>query len=300
MEKIDLNKVRTFYYVAIEGSYEKASMHLGIKSSCISKQISYLENMLKIKLFKRSHRSLVLTEESHELFKSAQILMGQAEKIEEMSNIENKEKEDNTIRIVTTTGAASLLLVQKLKHFVDLYPQYKLRIITSDEKVDLLNHYSDVAILPNVDANQNIMQKKLFTVHIRLFASRAYLDKFGIPKNVDDLDNHRLISFYHNEIGHRGDVDWHLKLGVKGKKYRTPHFVINSAVGSYEAALQGIGIVSMAEEFPYIQNLVKILPDEGVDIPVYLAIHIQKRYLSKVIALEKFFMSTENIKDFIS
>ena len=294
MEKIDLNKLRTFYYVAIEGSYEKASVYLGVKSSCISKQITYLENTLKIKLFKRTNRSLVLTEESLELFNSAKIVMGQVEKIEEMSDIDNKEMEDNTIRIVTTTGVTSLWLVRKLKSFANLYPQYKLKILVSDEKIDVLNHFSDVAILPNVSFHENVVHKKLFTFHSRLFASKAYLNQCGVPNNLDDLDNHRLIGFYHSEIGYRGNVDWHLKLGVKDKKYRVPHLVINSAVGQYEAAVQGMGIVAIAEEFQYNNlNLVRVFPEEEVEIPVYLAIHVQKSYLSKVIALENFFVSSD-------
>lgn len=300
MEKIDLNKLKTFYHVALEGSYQKASVYLGIKSSYISKHITSLENIFKFKLFKRSHRSLVLTEKGQELFQSVQIMMNQVEKIEEISNFDSED--DDTIRIVTTAGVTNLWLIRKLSDFITLYPKYKLRIIAIDEKIDIVNHFADVAILPKIDPNPNVVQRKLFTFHAKLFAAKKYLDKFGVPKTPEDLDHHRLISYYHNEVGHRGDLDWHLKLGAKNKIPRIPFLVINSAIGLYEAAVQGLGIVVITEEFPYFKrrleagfddfDLIKVLPDEGVEIPIYFATHHQKLTLSKVAALEKFFKST--------
>ncbi len=290
MEKVDINKLRTFYYVALEGSYQKASVHLGIKSSYISKQITALEENYKFKLFKRSHRSLVLTEVGQEFLKSVQVIMQQIEKMDESFSNIDREDDDDVIRIVTTTGVTNLWLIRKLKEFIQFYPKYTFRIITSNEKIDVSDHFADIAILPMIDQNPNVIQRKLFTFHTKLFASKEYLEKFGIPKTPEDLDNHRLISFYHNEAGHRGNVDWHLKIGTKNK-IRVPYLVINSAIGLFEAAVQGMGMIVISEEFPYNSpTLVKVLPDEGVEIPVYFATHLQKMSLSKVSALEKFFI----------
>lgn len=286
---MDLNKLKTFYYVALEGSYQKASMHLGIKSSYISKHITSLEDSLKIKLFKRSHRSLVLTEAGDEFLKSVQIIMHQIRKIEEISNLDIDE-EDDVIRIVTTTGVTKLLLIRRLNEFILLYPKYKIRVIAVEEKIDVSNHYSDVAILPKIDPHPNIVLKRLYTLHSRLFASTKYLVKYGVPKKPEDLDHHNLISFYHNEIGYRGDVDWHLRIGTKNNVPRVPSFVINSAIGQFEAVKRGVGILAIPEEFPYLNepSIVKVLPNEGVDIPVYFATHIDKMRLRKVMALENF------------
>ncbi len=289
MEKVDLNKLTTFYYVAMEGSYQKASVHLGIKPPYISKQITSLEESFKCKLFKRSHRSLILTEAGEKYLKSAQIIVEQIKQLEEISNPDNQE-EDETIRIVTTTGVTNLWLVRKLKNFLELHPNYKLRIITTDEKIDLTHHFADIAILPKIDLHPNVIHKKLFSFNIKLYASREYLEKFGIPKKAADLDQHRLISFYHNEAGHRGNVDWHLTLGSKNKPPRVPVLVINSAIALFEAATQGVGILAISEEFPYIgsTSLVKVLPDEGVSVPVYFATTIQKLHLKKVSIIEGF------------
>lgn len=290
MEKVDLNKLNTFYHVAMEGSYQKASIHLGIKPPYISKQITALEDSFKCKLFKRSHRSLILTEEGEKFLKYAQIIIEQMKRMEEIAN-PDKNEEDETIRIVTTTGVTNLWLVRKVKSFLELFPNYKLRIMTTDDKIDLTNHFADIAILPKIDSNPNIVHRKLFNCNLKLYASQQYLEKFGIPEKPEDLDRHRLISFYHNEMGHRGNVDWHLTLGTQNKKPRIPFLVINSAIGQFEAATQGLGIIAISDEFPYISaaTLEKVLPNEGVTVPVYFATTLQKLHLHKVEVLESFF-----------
>lgn len=298
---MDLNRLKTFYYVALEGSYQKASTHLGIKSSYISKHITSLEDLLKIKLFKRSHRSLILSEQGEEFFKSVQIVMQQIEKIEAISKI-GTEEEDDTIRIVTTTGVTNLVVIRRLNEFMMQYPKYKIRVLAVEEKIDFSTHFADVAILPKINPNPNIMQKKLYTLHSRLFASTKYLVKFGVPQNVEDLDNHRLISFYHNEAGYRGDVDWHLKIGAKLGVPREPYLVINSAIGQFEALRKGVGILAIPEEFPYLNepHIVKVLPDEGVDIPIYFATHTNKMHFAKIAALDNFFTQLAKKTNFLT
>ncbi|HXH54588.1 MAG TPA: LysR family transcriptional regulator [Gammaproteobacteria bacterium] len=295
---MDINKLKTFYFVAIEGSYQKASVYLGVKTPYISKHITALENSLQFKLFKRSNHSLILTEKGQDLLKSVQVIMSQIEKIEEIANFDNSD--DNIIRIVTTTGVTNLWLLRKLKEFSKLYPKYKFRIIAIDEKIDVSTHYADIAILPKIDPDPNIVQRKLFTFHTKLFASKEYLEQFGTPKIPADLDTHRLISYYHNEMGYRGDVDWHLKLGVKNGLARMPYLVINSAIGLYEALISGMGIVSVTQEYPYIgldsknlpinhECLVNILPKESAEIPICFSAQLLKMKLPKVMALDQFF-----------
>lgn len=292
---MDLNKLKTFYYVAIEGSYQKASVHLGIKPSFISKQITGLEENYQTKLFKRSHRSLILTEQGKEFLKAVQVIIDQLELVDQLAKTDKRE-EDDIIRIVTTTGVTNLWLVQKLKGFIKLYPKYKFRIIAVEEKVDFASHFADIGILPKIDPHSDVIQRKLFTCYSRLYASKKYLKEFGVPETANDLDNHRLISYYHNEAGHRGNVDWHLTLGVKNKRPRVPFLVINSAMAQLEAAAQGYGILAVCKELLYDRvNLVKVLPKEGVAIPVHLALHVHKRNLTKVVLMEKFF--TKEIKE---
>jgi DNA-binding transcriptional LysR family regulator len=67
---MDWDKLKIFHTVAEASSFTKASTILNLSQSAISRQIQSLENELKIKLFERHARGLVLTNNGEYLFKS--------------------------------------------------------------------------------------------------------------------------------------------------------------------------------------------------------------------------------------
>ena len=48
---------------------------------------------------------------------------------------------------------------------------------------------------------------KLFTVHHHLYASAEYLKKNGIPKSIEDLDKHKIVTFG-QAPGYLTTVNW--------------------------------------------------------------------------------------------
>lgn len=68
IEKISLNSLRFFYYVAEHNSVTLASQKLFVTQSAVSKQIKNLEYALGIPLFNRVNKKLVLTANGNLLF----------------------------------------------------------------------------------------------------------------------------------------------------------------------------------------------------------------------------------------
>ena len=68
---MDWDKLKIFHTVAEASSFTKASTILNLSQSAISRQIQGLEGDLKVQLFERHARGLVLTENGEYLFKSA-------------------------------------------------------------------------------------------------------------------------------------------------------------------------------------------------------------------------------------
>ena len=68
---MDWDKLKIFHTVAEATSFTKASTILNLSQSAISRQIQALESDLKIQLFERHARGLVLTENGEYLYKSA-------------------------------------------------------------------------------------------------------------------------------------------------------------------------------------------------------------------------------------
>ena len=60
---MDLDKLRVFHAVAHAGSFTHAGEQLALSQSAVSRQISTLEEDLKVPLFTRHARGLILTEQ---------------------------------------------------------------------------------------------------------------------------------------------------------------------------------------------------------------------------------------------
>ena len=69
-KRMDWDRLRIFLLVANEGSLTDASKRLNLSQSSISRQIKKLEDSLKVVLFHRHPRGLLLTEQGELLFKS--------------------------------------------------------------------------------------------------------------------------------------------------------------------------------------------------------------------------------------
>ena len=259
---IDIEKLRSFYYVIREGSLLKAAGVLEKNHTTLSKHLTELEETYNVKLFVRKRKRLELTDKGKELFTLAQSTIPSLEN--GALEILEPKAQPNTLRILTTTGIIGVWLIAKVKLLINEFPDIKIAIITTNADIDFEASKADIGILTK-QPSHGLSQKKIRTLHTQLFASPEYLEKYGYPKDIEDLKNHKLISFYSDFEGNIGNVDWHLKRGLPDHSMRESHLSINSGFLLFEAACQGLGIMTLGEEFEYIQksNLMRIFPNES-------------------------------------
>lgn len=268
---MNLEKLRIFFHVAREGSLKKVSSYMDLTPPSISKYIADLEKTLGYSLFFRKKRGLELTEKGHLLYESCADSILTLEGCLQNS-LAKKKSPLKELSIVTTNGALSILLTRIICDFLDFNPDVNIKLMTTNENIDFKASKADVGVLPKSYTQEGIHYKKLITFHSKLFASKEYLEKYGRPKDIKDLANHRLISFYTEFPGNRGNVDWHLTRSTDKNDFRRSCFAVDSAVCQWEAAKKGLGIFPIAREFPYISEsgLEEILENEaGTVFDVY-------------------------------
>lgn len=282
---IDIEKLRSFYYVIKEGSLLKAAAVLEKNHTTLSKHLTDLEETYNVKLFTRKRKRIELTEKGEELFKVAQ---------NTIPNLENRAAEilapkaqPLRLRILTTTGVIGVWLIRKVKILCEEFPDLRVAIITTNMDIDFEASKADVGVLHKQNT-PGLSQKKLRTIHLSLYASKDYIEKNGKPKTIDDLSNHQIISFYSDYEGNLGNIDWHLKRNLPDHSLRESYLSVNSGILLFEAGCQGLGVIPMMDEFEYLEgsNLEKILPEEkGPAIDLYYVFRsdvvltkIQKRF----------------------
>lgn len=191
---LDWSKLRVFHAAAEAGSFTHAAETLHLSQSAISRQVSTLEREVGVPLFQRHARGLILTEQGELLYRTAHEIFVKLENVREQLS-ESTDVPKGTLRVSTSVGLGANWLTDRLPAFLETYPDIRLQLILSNEELDLMTRQADCAIRLRQPSHPDLIQRKLFTVHLHLFASPAYLDKFGRPKTVKDLDNHRIITF---------------------------------------------------------------------------------------------------------
>ena len=258
---MDWDKLRIFHAVADAGSFTHAGGDLGLSQSAVSRQISALEEGLNVSLFHRHARGLILTEQGEVLYRTAHEVFTKLTAAQTRL-MDSKEKPSGELRITTTVGLGSVWLTPRLKEFTEIYPDINVTLLLDDKELDLAMREADVAIRLRRPTQPDLIQRKLFTVHNHVYASPDYVKKHGIPRSIEDLDKHKIITFG-QAPNYLETLNW---LETAGRPEGDPRPVVlrvNNAYGLRRAVQAGIGIASVAD---YL-----VAPDMGlvqIDLPI--------------------------------
>lgn len=203
---INFELYRIFYVVANKKNITKAAEELFISQPAVSKGIKKLENNLGGKLFNRTKKGVVLTEEGKEFYNYIKVAL------EYINNAENKfndliNLEAGTIKIGVSVTLTKYFLIPFLEEFHDLHPKINIQIDTNITKVlfeKLKNGLLDLVIL-------NLPYKK--ENDIKIVKCKEVQDVFCTNKKYKNLKNKELSL---NELN-----NYPLILQAKGSNTRT-------------------------------------------------------------------------------
>ena len=243
---LDWDKLRIFHTAAESGSFTHAAEKLNMSQSAVSRQISALEEDLGLKLFIRHARGLVLTEVGEQLFRTAHRMHAELQQVESQMS-ESQDIPTGQLLVTTTVGIGSTWLSSRIHEFLLLYPDIQIEIKLNDAELDLAMREADVAIRLHRPNQSEMIQRKLFTVHNHFYMSLDYLAEKGEPSSLEDLDNHRIITFGEPAPNYLLDVNWLEIAGRSSDNKRIPHLQINSQTSIKRACLLGIGIACLPD-----------------------------------------------------
>jgi DNA-binding transcriptional LysR family regulator len=287
---MDWDKLKVFHAAAEAGSFTHAGEQLGLSQSAVSRQVSALEQELAVALFHRHARGLILTEQGELLYRTAHEVFMKLESVRAKLT-DSRERPNGDLKVTTTAGLGVHWLTPRLGEFVDLYPDIRVTLITTDEELDLAMREADVAIRMRQPTQPDLIQRKLFSVKSHAYASPEYLKRFGTPHTHDDLDQHRILLLGGNVPPHLQNRKWLTEIGRNGKEPRLPHLIINNVLGILRACQRGIGI-AMLPDYLVEENggLVQLFEDT-VTLDAYFVYPEELKSVARVQAFRDFLVS---------
>ena len=284
---MDWDKLKIFHAVAEAGSFTRATVNLNLSQSAISRQIQSLEEDLKVKLFERHARGLTLTENGEYVFKTAHEVISKLKEVE-TSLGDKKNKPSGKLTVTTVVSFGTTWLTPRIQEFMQLNPEIEVELIFDDKELDLSTRQADIGIFMRRPKQLNYIQKKLIDINYHIYGSPKYLEKNGYPKSLNDLNNHKFISFGRGAPSPVFNPDWALKLGLKdGSKKRKTAMRVNSVYGLLLAVQSGVGLAALPDYITLNQpNIVKVLPK--IEGPITEAHFVYPQSLKNVARVQAF------------
>lgn len=289
---MDWDKLKIFHTVAEASSFTKAATILNLSQSAISRQIQSLEKDLKIQLFERHARGLVLTDNGKYLFQTAHEVISKLKEVETTLGDE-KNKLNGKLTVTTVVSFGTTWLTPRIQEFMTLHPDIEIELIFDDKELDLSTRQADIGIWMRRPKQLNYIQKKLIDLHYHIYGSNKYLEKHGYPKNVSDLNKHKFITYGRGAPSPVFNPDWTLKLGAKENQKRKPVMKVNSVYGLLLAAQSGVGLAALPDYITINQpNLIKVLPEiEGPLTEAHFVFPASLKNVARVTAFRNFIFS---------
>lgn len=250
---LDANDLLLFALIMETGSFARAAERAGLPKSTLSRRLSALEAKLGERLLTRSTRRLSITEFGERILEHAKRLLEETEAATDIAQ-HRQATPRGVLRVSMPPDFVELDLTRLLLQYAAAYPEVRLELDLSPRRVDLLAERFDIAIraasrLPDDNA---LVARQLCQMHNGLYASPAYLARYGKPTTPADLTSHIGLGL----IGGNGDaVAWRLTRGNETWE-GTPNgpLAANSPGLQRDLAAHGMGIVGLTDRFA--ENLV--------------------------------------------
>jgi DNA-binding transcriptional LysR family regulator len=188
----------------------------------------------------------VLTEQGDLLYRTAQEVFMKLAATEILLS-DSRGRPSGDLRVTTTVALGSSWLTPRLGEFLNLYPDIRVQLILSDEELDLGMREADVAIRLQPPSQNDLIRRKLFTVHNHIYASVGYVQKFGTPKTLEDLDKHRILVYGPTALPVFKRLNWLETVGRENGSPRPVTLQVNSVLGLLQAVTKGVGLAVLPD-----------------------------------------------------
>lgn len=196
MSRLESNRsgeMEVFARVVELGGFTAAARSLRMTPSAISKLVSRLETRLGTRLLNRSTRKLMLTPEGEAFFERSRRILADMDEAEREAAAGLSPR--GRIRVNSNVPFGLSYLIPVLPAFLAEYPEVTVDLVLTDRVVDLLDERADVAVRVGPLQPSQLIARRLGTSRMAVVGAPAYLERTGIPRNLQDIERHNRIGF---------------------------------------------------------------------------------------------------------
>lgn len=259
---LDLDSVRIFLRVAELASFTHAADQLRIPKSKASLEVRALEEQLGVRLFQRTTRMVRLTADGEKFLVRARRLAADAEDLESMFSAPSMLK--GPVRIDLPVAIARNVVFPRLPELLTLHPRLELLVSTTDRRVEVAREGFDCVLRVGAMPDSGLVGKRLGVLPMANYVSPGYLHQRGVPRAIDDLDDHFVVHYSQTLGADEPSFEWVDGAEVRERPMRAL-LTVNSTDAYEGACIAGLGIIQAPKWGPNAALesglLLEVLPD---------------------------------------
>ncbi|MBU1620404.1 MAG: LysR family transcriptional regulator [Gammaproteobacteria bacterium] len=278
-----IQQMQIFQRVAQLGSFIRTAEQLGLPKTSVSEAVQQLETQLNVRLLNRTTRRVELTQDGMACYQRCVELLADFDDLQQLFQ-QQPELLKGVLRIDMPTNLAREAVIPALPQFLAQHPQLHIQLISTDRKVDLIAEGFDAVIRIGQLNSSSLIARPLALLPQVNCVSPAYLQKFGKPETLDDLNSHNLV-FYSQQLAGKPDGFEYRQDGKTRFWPMSGAITVNNAEAYTAACLAGLGIIQLPEvavrQLVLQGKLVQVLPEyQPAAMPISV-LYAHRRQLSR-------------------
>ncbi len=255
-----LTEMEAFATVVDQGGFTDAGKKMGISKSAVSKHVSSLEVRLGARLLNRTTRRVSPTEIGLAYYDRARRVLNDAGEADALVT-SMQSVPTGLLRISVATDFGVNHISPILGEFLSEFPDITVNMVLNNRHAELIGEGFDMAIRIGEMEDSTLRARKLAETSRRMVASPGYLEQYGRPQKIDDLNDHKLLH-YSNQAN---SAVWKLTApsGEKRQVRTTGWLTVNDGQSLLNAAVSGLGIAYLPS-FLCADALEKGLVEEAI------------------------------------
>ncbi len=271
------SQMQVFQAVTEEEGFAAAARRLKMSPPAVTRTVAALEQRLGVRLLNRTTRYVRPTETGLRYLEDTRKILEEVEAADDAAAGINAEPRGH-LRITAPILFGKLYVLPSVTNYLNKYPEMKIEALFLDRVVNLIEESIDVGVRIGELPDSSYRALKVGSVRQVLVAAPSYLKKSGLPRSLEELQQHSIIassagSFtegwrFHSE---QGDMTVRIK----------PRLRVTTNDAAIDAAVSGFGITRIIsyQVAEYLQNgqLKIVLANfEKLPLPVHI-IHREGR-----------------------
>lgn len=189
----DWNDLKYFLAVSRRGSTLAAARDLHVNQTTVARRVDALEGALGARLFERRPDGYRPTVFGLKLMTLAERVERDAGAVADAAQSWNRTV-SGVVRVTTTELLAMDVLAPLISDLRASHPSLQVELVSDDRRLDLVHGQVDVAIrVGSVPEEPSVVRRRLGESVWSAYCSKSYADRHGVPRSVEDLDNHHVV-----------------------------------------------------------------------------------------------------------